>query len=78
MDCRMPAMDGLEATRKIRERLVTRVPIVALTASAFDEDRTACLAAGMDDYLSKPLRFEELVRCLARVRGATDVTLNPA
>jgi signal transduction histidine kinase/CheY-like chemotaxis protein len=69
MDCRMPAMDGLEATRTIRGRLSTHVPIVALTASAYDEDRAACLVAGMDDYLTKPLRFEDLARCIDRIRG---------
>ncbi|WP_165190825.1 response regulator [Caulobacter soli] len=54
MDLRMPGLNGLEATKALRERGVT-TPIVALTADAFDEDRRACLAAGMNDFLAKPL-----------------------
>ncbi len=54
MDLRMPGLNGIEATRALRERGVTS-PIVALTADAFDEDRRACLAAGMNDFLAKPL-----------------------
>ena len=71
MDCNMPVMDGFEATAAIRaaERAdATRghVPIVALTANALAEDRGRCLEAGMDDYLSKPFRAEELEALLAR------------
>jgi len=71
MDCQLPGMDGFEATRRIRlvER-GPRVPIVALTANARREDREACFAAGMDHYLTKPVRFEDLSAvlesCLAR------------
>jgi CheY-like chemotaxis protein len=54
MDLRMPGLNGIEATKALRERGVT-TPIVALTADAFDEDRRACLAAGMNDFLTKPL-----------------------
>lgn len=65
MDCHMPVMDGLEATRRIRqwERLKqrdARIPIFALTASAYDSDRKACYAAGMDEFLSKPVNFQDL------------------
>jgi PAS domain S-box-containing protein len=72
MDCHMPKMDGLEATRAIRAAESTRgghVPIVAMTANAFKEDREACLAAGMDDYLSKPLRMNDLRAMMQRWTG---------
>ena len=80
MDCEMPELDGFEATRQIRawetERrqrgeAVWSLRIIALTANAMIGDREACVAAGMDDYLSKPLRLEELAAALARVQ-ATD------
>lgn len=62
MDCLMPEMDGFEATRRLRAQggHCAQLPIVAMTASAFTEDRDACLAAGMTDYLSKPVRESEL------------------
>ena len=67
MDIRMPELDGLEATRAIRSRWPDRgIRIVAMTANAMAEDREACLAAGMDDYVSKPIRVEELVAALQR------------
>jgi signal transduction histidine kinase/ActR/RegA family two-component response regulator len=69
MDCQMPAMDGLEATREIRrnERETGRyVPIIALTANAFETDRKACLASGMDDFLAKPVSAAELIATIER------------
>ncbi len=65
MDCQMPEMDGLTATRQIRkDNKDPELRIVALTADVFQADRDACHAAGMDEVLLKPLRFEELRRCL--------------
>ena len=69
MDCHMPEMDGFAATRAIRAAeggTGRRVPIVAMTANAFKEDREACLAVGMDDYLSKPVRIDDLRRVVDR------------
>lgn len=68
MDCQMPAMDGFEATRRIRwyERVkgLSRLPVVALTASALAEDSERCLTAGMDAHLPKPFRDEQLIAVL--------------
>ena len=70
MDCQMPAMNGYEATRTIRDPasavLDHAVPIVALTANAFQEDRELCLQAGMDDFLTKPLSMKVLKTMLRK------------
>jgi hypothetical protein len=78
MDIQMPVMDGLQATRLIRawERQNghgRRIPIVAMTANAFESDRLECLAAGMDEFLSKPYRFEELDALLGKLIPAANV-----
>jgi CheY-like chemotaxis protein len=67
MDVQMPEMDGLEATRQIVARWPHKHPrIIGLTANALEGDREKCLAAGMDDYISKPIRVEELIGALER------------
>jgi CheY-like chemotaxis protein len=72
MDVQMPRMDGLEAARRIR-RLpppVRQPQIIAMTANVMAGDREACLAAGMDGYVGKPVRVEELVAALQRAGAA--------
>jgi two-component system sensor histidine kinase/response regulator len=67
MDCQMPDVDGFEATRRIRAIQRTPIPIIALTAGVMGGDKERCLAAGMDDFLSKPVRLEDLERVLQRL-----------
>jgi two-component system sensor histidine kinase/response regulator len=72
MDVQMPEMDGLEATAVIRERKKKtgeHIPIVALTAHAMKGDAERCLSMGMDAYISKPLRFDELLRTMEKLCG---------
>jgi CheY-like chemotaxis protein len=80
MDCQMPQMDGYAATRRWRQIELTeqraRLPILALTAHAMADDRRKCLDAGMDDYLTKPVKLESLRAVLSRYVVAT--TVEPA
>jgi signal transduction histidine kinase/DNA-binding response OmpR family regulator len=81
MDCQMPEMDGYTATTLLRERecaqALPRMPVIALTANALQGDRERCLAAGMDDYLTKPFRREALCATLARWLPARVATTVP-
>ena len=75
MDCQMPECDGVTATRVIREREPAgsrRLPIIALTAGVFTEDRERCRKAGMDDFLAKPCSLEALKACLVKWAGETE------
>jgi CheY-like chemotaxis protein len=74
MDCNMPELDGLEATRLLRSGAAgvrnPAVTVIALTANAMDGDREACLAAGMNDFLSKPVSIQSLREAIERSRPA--------
>jgi CheY-like chemotaxis protein len=72
MDCQMPGLDGFVTTQRIREREKSEpaeapIQIIAMTANAMTGDREKCLSAGMNDYVSKPVRTEELQAALERV-----------
>ena len=73
MDVQMPELDGLDTTRRIHERWPAgkRPRVVAMTANAMQEDREACFAAGMDDYVAKPIRPEALAEALRQVHPLT-------
>jgi len=66
MDVQMPEMDGLEATQFIRTHMSEQPVIIAMTANAMAEDREICLKAGMDDYLSKPMKLSEVIAALEK------------
>jgi len=77
MDCQMPGMDGLEATREIRkieknQSLEDKSYIVAMTANALEDDRRACIDAGMDDFISKPVQISELQDVISKALGGVE------
>jgi len=82
MDMQMPEMDGLEAVRRIRELPNGSIPIIALTANAYAEDRALCIEAGMDDHLGKPLSgaalYSTLANWLGRLRSTSLGAVQPA
>ena len=79
MDMHMPVLDGLEASRRIRalDGAPALLPIIALTANAMPSDRQKCMAAGMNDFLSKPFEPDDLTAMLAKWAGGTN-TLDAA
>jgi CheY-like chemotaxis protein/anti-sigma regulatory factor (Ser/Thr protein kinase) len=78
MDCQMPELDGFEATRRLRARHGAGLPVIALTASTLAGDRERCLAAGMNDFLAKPVRPDDLARMLTRYAAEPGARLDVA
>ena len=79
MDVQMPEVSGYEATRQIREMergLRRHIPIIAMTVFAMADDRERCLAAGMDNYISKPIKIRELIELVAAVADPQPVPVN--
>ena len=74
MDVQMPILDGIESTRIIRREISQNIPIIALTANAIKGDNDKCIDAGMNDYISKPFKEEELVKSITRWLGNSDWT----
>lgn len=77
MDMSMPELDGLAATREIRDLPIVQPVIIALTANAFSSDRDACLKAGMDHFLTKPVKKTVLLHTLATAQNENPVWLDP-
>jgi CheY-like chemotaxis protein len=80
MDCQMPVMDGFEASARIRAQEnpeIRAIPIIAMTANAMAGDRERCLAAGMDDYISKPISTNYLKEAIERLAGKRDRSVVP-
>jgi CheY-like chemotaxis protein len=81
MDVQMPEMDGFETTAAIRARerdTGRHLPIIAMTAHAMQGDRERCLAAGMDSYISKPIKARELIELLEKFSAAAQEEASPA
>ncbi|CAN5672610.1 hypothetical protein BH11PSE8_BH11PSE8_17310 [soil metagenome] len=82
MDMQMPVMDGIEATRRLRAQSGDALPVIAMTANAFSEDRNACLAAGMNDHVAKPVdpgrMYDTLLRWLPKREMAEEATADSA
>ena len=77
MGCQMPVMDGFEATRRIRALAIEQPTIIAMTANALPGDRERCLVAGMNDYITKPIRAEILAEKIAATGGRAQLTPRP-
>lgn len=77
MDISMPEMDGMEATKLIRNGFEKQPVIIAMTANAMAEDKEACLKAGMDEYISKPFKIDELMLLMEKLRVSTTQNVNP-